>query len=326
MNRFLEFKSKFKILAGLSILVFCVSFVGVRSASLPAAATDATIYTTNQTFGAGEDVGITNNGIAWLLGGFTMPNSGIVTFKTPVPVGDSILLDTTGIATLASDMHLADGARIGASGNIDAHRFSLVLTGSFSLGGSTVTFVNNNASIVGDGNVLDFDGGVLAISNNLTLTLSNIVLRNFTTGSITWGNASSQLYLENVLIELSGNFSVAGILNTYGTNVVTGVGQDLILAAGSIVTVESGSILSFDHGTTLDINVDSFHNNGILHFNGCTVDIAGAGLNLNDAGTLLFENRVVITGGETLENSAGTTKVLSGATVELKSGATLNIG
>lgn len=335
MNRFLELKSKFKILAGLAALGLCVGFVGIKAASNASTQPVPRIFFDRSTIAEDRD------GMDWYKDGIFLDGDRL--FGTVFPIGTrngstGIDLGTSRTLTLTSDLLLSNGVKINASGDnngtivgADAGGglFSLVLTGSASIGnGATITV--QDLTIAGNGNVLDFDGGFLSIASGTTLTLRDIVLRNTTALSITFADNTSTLVLDNVVIELTGNLSINGILNTYGTNIITGIGHSFVHGAGGgAITVNTGSILSFDNETTFDVNLDSFTNNGTLHFNGCTVDIAAIGLDLSAAaGTVLFENRVKITGASTFDNSnaGSTTKVLSGATVELQGDATLNVG
>jgi len=264
---------------------------------------------------------------AWYLDGIAL--DGDATFGAPLVATKG---GSTGInlndgteeytLTLSTDILLGGGILIRGSGSIrgtdensDTH--SLVLTGSTTLIGGTVN-ISNDLVINGQGNVLDFNSQSLAIGNDKTLTLRNIVLRTVDTNSITWGNAGSKLILDDVVIELIDNFEVeTGLVDLYGTNVITGKGYSFVFNSGTI-SPQANSILSFDHGTTFDVNDGTFSPNAssILHFNGCTVDMAGADLTVNN-GMVLFENKVEITGDNTFYGDGADMRVLSGARVIL---------
>ncbi len=289
------------------------------------------IYDGQVDIGAGSIADFT-----WYRDGIRL--TGDATFSTPHIIGTrrgstGINLQTNTL-TLSSDLLLGDAVLLqGDTGTIkgaaalSGEIFSLVLTGSAMLMSGHTINVGESLAINGCGNVLDFNGGVLDIAAAKTLTLKNIVLRNVTAGSITLAANTSKLVLDNVVIELTGNYTFAtGDLELYGNVVVTGKGRSFILN-GDAITLAADAILYFDVGTTFDVNAHtSFTPNAtsVLHFNGCTIDIAGAGLDAGSA-MMLFENKVTIQGANTLDGDSADIRVLSGARVVLDNSAIFKV-
>ena len=271
----------------------------------------------------------------WYRNGIKL--TGNTTFANPFPIGSrgdytaGLNLHDGEISrtlTLSSDLYLGDKTFIRGSGYIDGTELAgqthaIILNGDVQLSNGTI-IITDDLVINGGGNVLDFNSYALSVADGKTLTLKNIVLRNVTAGSIVMVGAS-KLYLDNVVIELSGNYTFAtGTLYVYGNVVVTGKGRsfilngDIVFAADSILYFDVGTTFNYDSGTT------AFDPTSVLHFNGCTVDIATAGLTVGSS-LILFENKVTIQGGNTLNASAADIRVLSGARIELDTDAIFKV-
>jgi hypothetical protein len=204
--------------------------------------------------------------------GFAVPAGGVVTIGTLLPVAGQINLNTTGQITLASDLILASGASFAAGGGtIDGQGNAVFLSDNLTLpAGSALAFASNT--------IVDGCGHELVLANGApgaqlyvngpagtTLTLRNMVLRGVSDYSggahaITFGaNPNQTLELENVVIDLGGNFTfVGGNLSIRGDVMVVGAytsvqnglmaigGHSFIYQAANDCTINSDSTLAFD--------------------------------------------------------------------------------
>ncbi|MCF7899184.1 hypothetical protein K9L05_00875, partial [Candidatus Babeliales bacterium] len=265
-----------------------------------------TIYDTTQTLG----VAATIKDFYWYRDGFQV--STMATIAIPEPVGCiggdfSAGVDlNAGVLNLSSDLYLGAGTFIKAgSGNglIFGEGNSFIFGGDVQLADSSPNvIVTYNLVINGGGYSLDFNGQSLVVYPDGLLSLKNTTLKNFTTDSIIVGeDATSFLYLDNVTIELTGDFdlSTGGEINITGVVCVKGNGHTFSLTAGTISMAEN-SVLYFDNGTTFKINGGTFtpDASSTLFFDSCTVDVSVADLTVG-SGSVLFENKVAVKGSGT---------------------------
>ena len=325
MNRSLELKRFLKKLGCTAIvalfLTVCLN-MDLRAAPIVGA---PVYYDFEETLGG--DI----HNFEWFRNGLILDTNR--TFASPCPIensdGTAYLygIDLAGRLLVAnSDLYLGNGTKIvgdGVAAEIKSSNGSeaLIMNGDVQLQGGNVLI--GGITINGGGNILDFNNFALEIKTAATLTIKNAVLKNVTAGSFIW-QVDSILALENVVIELSGNLALGvatGTITVAGNVLVTGA--DTFSLSNGTISIATDAILSFDHGTAFNYTLGTFTNAGTLHLNGCSVSLGG---DLAVAGTVLFENKVVVSGTNTFDLSGAATKVLSGARVELQGTAKLDVG
>ena len=320
-------RKKFGSVIFLTIILSLFSSVNFKLSAAGGVVGSHAVYDSEQTIDATFD----NVNFNWYRDGIVL-GAEDVTFANPFPIGSrGIYLNGLDLnsnrLTFSSDLYLGDETLIEGPGSLSADGIHcLILNGDVKLSEDNIN-IASGLRINGGGNILDFNGIGITVEAGQALTLKNIVLRRFTGAAIGMG-AGSSLHLENVVIELTGNSSFnTGSLSIRGNVIVKGSGYSFTLGADTAgLTFEADSILHFDVGTTFDVNKNIFAGNATsaLHFNGCTVDVVGAGLTV-DTGLVLFENKVTIQGANTFDAAAADIRVLSGARVVLDTDAVFKV-
>ena len=335
----------------LAVLVFTGCGVGrvvatAYSTNVNGAVTDFTQIGTGGTpgtvpswfFEAAQTFNINNDslhGFVELRGGFTINDSVNIYLGLIPPVGGTITFAGTGsILTLDRDLYLSTGATIavtGVSASIDGSGASGTSRTIF-MGGDltipTTKTINTSGGLIidGQGNKLTLNG-TFAVAAADTLTLKNMTL--VLPGSlITFGNAASKLILNNVVIELSGNFatSASGLIEIHNCVEIHGKGKTFTLQNdnASALAIQANSVLYVNNGVTFKYDVAATtyitftDATSWLYFDGATFNFLGRSVTLA-TGNVAFDNYVQIVGSSetdilTLTNLANV-EVLSGARV-----------
>ena len=196
----------------------------------------------------------------------------------------------------------------------------LGITGTLELRGT--------CTLVGNGHRMDLaTTGSLVISRNANVTLQNIKIENVdtTNGFETWDG--STVYMDGVIMKLSGNYSyTTGTWNVTkrGLN-IEGDGNTFEHASSQPLTVDTNSSLGMKRGTTFSYNSSGATNlaiNGEFLFDQSTLSLAaGKSLTLN-SGTLVAKNMVQMNGGSLI----GTPLILGdGLDLYIEGGSLINL-
>lgn len=249
-------------------------------------------------------------GLFWAAGGIDLQKNattGHVKFGTPLSVDKELNLNTDVFLAMARDVYLANGVKLVSSGDVEGKFRALVLTGVFSLEDYTLTFrKNHNSKISGNGNSIDFSKGGKFVFNDdgdpNDLYLENCYLKGLQENSITFLGDARDLFLTNCIIQLDGDFCASFDINIYGDVLITGTHSFCI---NRQLRIQDGGHMMMDVGTTFSMgyygDIDTW-GNGVLHFNGCNIEIGenyGQVGDINNGfflktGTIIFENEVHI--------------------------------
>lgn len=105
-------------------------------------------------------------------------------------------------------------------------------------------------SIDGNGNFLHFpykSGGYLILSNNVLLTFSNIVLKNFYPAAISYGSSSTISFGDGSLLELGPDITIGSSDVSWvftGNSIVDGNGATLTLNKSQAITIDNSKTLT----------------------------------------------------------------------------------
>lgn len=133
-----------------------------------------------------------------------------------------------GTLLLEDDLHLADDVFIFGTGIIKLNKHSLDLPGNDTTWITDIDFedaqdiklnsktilngtwqFNGNSILNGNGNILDVSGGgVLSLTNNSTLHLTDLYLKGIDSNTFVFSNNNSTVYMSNVDIELKDNVTM----------------------------------------------------------------------------------------------------------------------
>lgn len=182
---------------------------------------------------------------------------------------------------------------------------------------------------------------VITIANNVTLTLQNVVLKNFTLDNVLLGTSSAIKFGDGVVIEfgtsgqiLAGNFVFSGNATIAGCGATIVIGDGV----GSLQQTGSGKTLTVENlnieilGLTSSNALENTQFDSKIALKNCNVNISGnnaatslaIGLGSIDIdGLTRFNGKVsdVVDGTLNLDfTSTGTLTIKSGATMELAKG------
>ena len=326
----------------------CFNFLFTATVFYPVVGDDLPIEINfgSQVLNAGDNVGIdgsTAYGLFWAAGGIDIQGaSGSVDFASPLYVDKELDLDEDVSLELFSDLRLADGVYLASPGLINTGSGYIVLSGVFGLEDNTLTFVDDHANISGNGNAIDFSKGGKIIFQETADTydfyLKNCYLKGLQEDSILFTSITRGLYLTNCILQLDGNFCANFDINVSGEVLVTGthsfcINRNLVINDGAQMIMDVGTTFSMGYYGDLDVSA-----NGLLHFNGCNIEIGenyGQSDDINNGlflklGSIIFENEVHINddGNWKLFQIADSANVifLAGARVILDETTTFSIG
>ena len=273
-------------------------------------------------------------GWIWFPFGFTIGNGATSGLNIIPPVDGTINLND-GTMTLTGDIIMSSNGMIGGNGTINGQDNAIHLTDQLSLN-SSITFASN-IIIDGDNNCVTLGSNAeLWVSNNVTVTLQNIILKDLDGGSvaskIVMAGTESKLAFDNVTIWLDGDYTFSqGSLFFHNDVNIEGPshsfnyhsGQKSYIAKQSQLMVEHG--VTFSYGPSSRTNFVMADNTSSLYLNGCTLYSDATGLEMTN-GTVIFDSLVTLSAdGQTVGTAltfgtAGnnvTSIVLPGANMEV---------
>lgn len=259
------------------------------TATIDPATTDKIILTSGQTMET--DNGAIIEAISIVGAGNTI--KGQPTFNSPIVLQDSnaeVIMSiqsklnqniTTngGTVVLGDDLSFEDGVFITGNGTIDVNEHKLTfppavgthwtnnltflnandieLSGYTYLDGTwTFSGTSGTSFLNGNGNILDLaNSGTITIDTNHSLYISDVHLKNVGTtgGSILINATGGNLYLSNVILELSGNYNLTeGTFTVHGNNcvVVARSHDNFNITSGGVLVVDGVVFLYDPLGTT----------------------------------------------------------------------------
>ena len=267
-----------------------------------------TIYDTHQIYGsAGNNMNTSEENLVYFKDGFTLFGSWGLTLNTPIPATGKIDLNDETI-TLANDFYLGSNAYLTNSGAIDGQGYSLVLSCSLVIPeNKTLRFISDTI-VNGHGTTLFLEPGAsLAVSNNVTVTLKNIRIKNTANTEnnpmISLGQTGEGwLALQDVELDLADDFYLNnnGRVFIHGDVVVSGK-SSLIYELNNPSYIADGATWGFDPGTTFyykppvaDTGLIRMQSDtSSLYLDGATLKTTYTGLRLTK-GSLYFDNKVTL--------------------------------
>lgn len=249
-------------------------------------------------------------GWVWFPYGFTLDANSTSSFNIIGPVDGTIILND-GTLTLTGDMLLGRKAIISGDGNVNGNGYALVLHDQLALQ-STLTFVGNTI-INGQQNIIELGSQAkFWISNNTTVTLQNLVLKDIAPSSIVMEGTGSSLVLNNVDLWLDGDYSFTqGSIYFYNDVSLNGSAHTFSYQSGQQSYVTKQSMFTIDHGVTFRYDPSIANRNLIvmeddtahLYLNGCTLSSTPTGLMLTK-GTVMFDGLITLSAdGQTVSEA-----------------------
>jgi len=176
---------------------------------------------------------------------------------------------------------------------------SVTLTYDYHLSSDHILNVNAAATIDGGGLAMYFANGdtnVIKVAAGITLTLKNIVLKDFADDTIQLGTGAAVIFGDGTTIELAKKQSLSRSWTFHGTATINGYGNKLALGDYTIGVVSPGTL------TIQDVILDGLKSNNVR----CVGDNAKIVFRSSDllmshnlsvtAGQLRFEQDVRMTG------------------------------
>ncbi|KKQ49527.1 MAG: hypothetical protein US69_C0004G0011 [candidate division TM6 bacterium GW2011_GWF2_38_10] len=265
--------------------------------------TSAVVYTdVHHVFYDGEYA----QGFVALDDGFTVLAGACASMDILSPVDGGIDLREYGVLELDGDVTLDSQVSFSSGGHIVANGTMLSLNGNLSFPLTKTLHCKGSLCLNGNGKTLTFDNHAqLFLDQNSTLTLKNMVIKTkpYEAGVpvLTISSSSSKLCLDNVVLQLGGDFCVNnGQLFFHNDVVVTGT-KAFVYRSGEPSFIAKNSCLYFDFGTTFSYVPTAANPSLIfctdetsqLFFNGSSLKTSFTGMQVTK-GSLLFDNDVLV--------------------------------
>lgn len=256
--------------------------------------TSTLVYkTTNQVFRAAGGSQSKVQGFVQLGNGFTILSDASAIFDTFLTVSGPIDLRETGTLILNADLKLSANVTFSSGGSIQGYGNKVALAGNLTIPAGKILHISGNAIIDGRGHALNVsDYGQIFVDTSTTLTLQNVILRSGAKtsvfGPIRCAGSTSQLVLDNVVIEPQGDFPwYHGKLFIYDTVLFTGT-SSFIYMSPTYMQITRNASLIFDKMTTLSFAAAS-NSKDLLFFQDTSSKIVfdGASLKCTDTGLRL---------------------------------------
>lgn len=183
---------------------------------------------------------------------------------------------------------------------------------NFALTSSSIIHVVNadpltpkSVAINGGGHAISFpytSGSFFIIDDNTTVTLSNIVLRDFNPAAMNYNASGVMLFGDDVVIEMDADLTLAGspVWSFVGNAAVHGNGALLSLTSSGAIAVTGGKTLTFKDVTVSQNVADGFTADATS-----TVKLQDSTLLLQGANALFDTGSLVIAGFVKLTGNAG---------------------
>ncbi|MHB8580368.1 MAG: FlgD immunoglobulin-like domain containing protein [Ignavibacteriaceae bacterium] len=286
--------------------------------------------------GAGQT--LTVNGPAAISGNVTV-NSGSVALSTPTGAGGitgSLLNNGTGTVTVTLAMTIGGNVANNSTGVINFANVNITVNGNVTNNG-TLNNTSNTAQIANSGNI-NFGNAVISISG----TLTNSPSFSGTTSGSGANNGGFSNCGNITFASTTNNVTVTGLVTNSGTSSFTltaGSPDASILSGnGEITFANTSGNLVFTGGVTNSSTGFTFagtNPNGAIVATALTTGTLGSGSIANNSSntggsngnidfTAASTGNVTITGNVSLDNSAGTGKVIFGTGTTSVSGSVSN--
>ena len=221
-------------------------------------------------------------------------------------LGADLELGSHGTITISQSTDTKAVTLAGESNSV----FTISLNGDLTLPGAVnlaCIIIEDGLIIDGRGNTLTFDAkSSFSITNAKTLTLKNMIIKGLKGGARGfWGMGStSKLKLQNVVIDLAGDWGFRGSLLEIVDTVIIRGAYKFIYDSSYQLSIKANSILYVDVGSTFKwntlSNLFSMENStSWLYLNKCTVDIP------SDKGLLLTRGSLFLDSGVVTVNNHG---------------------
>lgn len=195
-------------------------------------------------------------------------NGGTITLVDDLICGDGVMLTGSG-SVIFNGFNMATGQKdLAWTSTLNFCGARNLVLGASSRDTGIFTFQDLNGvsgHILGNNYTLDLtNGGGLSIAAGSTLELSNIKLKGFGTGRITFGDGSSQLILNNatIFLDQSRTFNSGNFLFNGPCTVVTG--SNILTFAGTSLCAVNGAAVSYDTMGYNDANNIQFASEDII--------------------------------------------------------------
>lgn len=266
-------------------------------------------------------------------------NSGVIIDENVTLLIQNMIIDNLKFSKVRLDGQNDTKAQFKFGNNI-----TIVLSETFSVDETAITFVGSNCVVDGAGNDVYLNTSqCLKLDQNAALTLKNMTLHVNVADAIYSLTNTTSLTLDNVWIVLngvtwnfnSGNLSINNLV-TIHNQVNTPNGSQLTFSSNGYLTINTGSILTFNPGCALAYypntvsdstvgqskrHIHLYDATSMLQLYGCTVDTGTTGMAI-DQGIVSINNVVdwliPSTEGNELEiNDAASIIISPGATMRL---------
>jgi hypothetical protein len=246
----------------------------------------------------------------------TVHNAGTISIISDVPFDDTVIFNSGGTISLASesDLKLSDAT---------------IHDGLITDDGTIEVF---HSSTIDDGAVIDGDDGQVMVDGSATLTLDNV-----TATDVTFADMASGAILavdSDDTLTLGDSTIHGGVVNDDGTIEISGtvtIDHGAFLQGGGTIVVDSGATLILDNATLDSIDVINHGTVQIGAGDSATLadtDVDGGALSLATGSTLYLEGSGDTFDGVSVTNH-GTIQVdgpVAQTTVTLEGGATISDG
>jgi ribosome modulation factor len=178
---------------------------GIKNNSNEICYLDSLIDVYSDAYTVASDTTISN--LTFFKSGITVNASKTLTLNTPITSSGAINLNVSGSIALTNDLHLASGTTITHGGKIYGGGHAVFLHGDLSIPDGETVYLKSGTIIDGCNNSLDLLGSsVLSVDDAISVTLRNMQINLVSGTQITMVSPSSQLTLQNVVINLDGDF------------------------------------------------------------------------------------------------------------------------
>ncbi len=256
----------------------------------------------------------------------TTANGGVVELRNNGVIRTSTA--NTQTSDFSVNAELSDGKTV-FIGNRDLNLTSRIVVKNVS--SSTL----RNVTIDGQNSVLNFPHGstlkVLTIDDNTSVTLQNLLLKNFSLDNVLFGINSSLNFGDGTCVNISEDINVVSSDQNFsfvGNASLQGLGQTITLNSASNIVQRSPAKTLEITGLNIKFNnkyaMSCQDSSGNIKLENCTITLGTGGFEF-DNGNLMVENLLTVRAADTTLSGFCPFKFSSTGNLSINSGATLEI-